>query len=115
VILGSGHGGELIPLYRAGLHGGRAVRIGLVTFPTLGYALLPVAAFVTLTTLEGHFITPTILGRRLTLNPLAVFLALAFWTWLWGPMGAFLAVPLLIVGLVIVGHVLPSDDIKLPG
>jgi predicted PurR-regulated permease PerM len=89
--------------------------IGLVTFPTLGYALLPVAAFVTLTTLEGHFITPTILGRRLTLNPLAVFLALAFLTWLWGPMGAFLAVPLLIVALVIVGHVMPSDDIKLPG
>jgi len=89
--------------------------IGLVTFPTLGYALLPPAAFVTLTTLEGHFITPTILGRRLTLNPLAVFLALAFWTWLWGPMGAFLAMPLLIVGLVITSHVLPSDDVKLPG
>jgi predicted PurR-regulated permease PerM len=89
--------------------------VGLVTFPTLGYALLPPAAFVALTTLEGHLITPTILGRRLTLNPLAVFLALAFWTWLWGPIGAFLSVPLLIVALVIFGHLFPADDVKLPG
>jgi predicted PurR-regulated permease PerM len=89
--------------------------VGLVTFPTLGYALLPPAAFVALATLEGHVVTPTILGRRLTLNPLAVFLALAFWTWMWGPMGAFLSVPLLIVALVIFDHLFPSDDIKLPG
>jgi predicted PurR-regulated permease PerM len=89
--------------------------VGLVTFPTLGHALLPPAAFVALTTLEGHIITPTVLGRSLTLNPLAVFLALAFWTWMWGPMGAFLSVPLLIVALVIFGHLFPSDDIKLPG
>jgi predicted PurR-regulated permease PerM len=68
-----------------------------------------------LATLEGHLVTPTVLGRRLTLDPLAVFLAIAFWGWLWGPMGAFLAVPLLIVGMVIVGHVFPSDDLKLPG
>jgi predicted PurR-regulated permease PerM len=88
---------------------------GLVTFPTLGYALLPPAAFVALTTLEGHVVTPTVLGRRLTLNPLAVFLALAFWTWMWGPTGAFLSVPILIVALVIFGHLFPSDDIKLPG
>ena len=51
-----------------------------------------------MTFLEGHFITPTIVGRRLALNALAVFIALAFWTWLWGPMGAFLSSPLLIVG-----------------
>jgi predicted PurR-regulated permease PerM len=89
--------------------------IGLATFPSLGHALIAPASLVALTTLEGHFITPTILGRRLTLNPLAVFLAIAFWTWLWGPLGAFLAVPLLIIALVIVGHVFPSDDVKLPG
>jgi predicted PurR-regulated permease PerM len=88
--------------------------VGLVTFPTLGYALLPPACFVALTTAEGHVITPTILGRRLTLNPLTVFLALAFWTWMWGPMGAFLAVPMTIVALVIFNHVFPSDDPKLP-
>jgi predicted PurR-regulated permease PerM len=89
--------------------------VGLVTFPSLGQAFIAPACLVALTTLEGHLITPTVLGRRLTLNPLAVFLAIAFWTWLWGPLGAFLAVPLLIVALVIFGHVFPADDVKLPG
>jgi predicted PurR-regulated permease PerM len=68
-----------------------------------------------LTTLEGHVVTPAILGRQLVLNPLAVLIALAFWTWLWGPMGAFLAVPFTIIGLVTIGHLFPSDESKLPG
>jgi len=89
--------------------------VGFVTFASLGHALIAPASFIALATLEGNLITPTVLGNRLTLDPLAVFLAIAFWTWLWGPMGAFLAVPLLIVALVIFGHVLPSDDVKLPG
>lgn len=89
--------------------------VGIVTFPTLGYAFLPPACFVGLTTIEGQIITPTVLGHRLTLNPLAVFLAIAFWAWLWGPMGAFLGVPLLIVGMVIIGHVFPAEESKLPG
>jgi predicted PurR-regulated permease PerM len=89
--------------------------VGFVTFPSLGQALIAPASFIVLTTLEGHLITPAVVGRRLTLDPLAVFLAVAFWAWLWGPLGAFLAVPLLIVALVIVSHVFPSDDGKLPG
>ena len=89
--------------------------VGLVTFPTLGQALVPPVAFVTLTTIEGNILTPTILGHRLTLNPLVVFVAIVFWAWLWGPIGAFLAVPLSIVGLVVVTHLLPSDEPKLPG
>jgi predicted PurR-regulated permease PerM len=64
--------------------------------------------------MEGHFVTPTIVGRRLTLNPLVVFLGLAFWTWLWGPVGAILAAPLSIVGLVIINHLFPMDEVKLP-
>ena len=88
--------------------------VGLVTFPTLTYALVAPLFYVVFATLEGHFITPSIVGRRLTLNPLTVFLSLVFWTWLWGPVGAFLAVPLLIVGLVAVGHLFPSDDPALP-
>jgi predicted PurR-regulated permease PerM len=88
--------------------------LGLVTFPSLGYALVPAAAFVVLATIEGQFITPTVLGHRLTLNPLAVLLSLAFWAWLWGPMGAFLAVPLTIVILVTMTHLFPPDESKLP-
>jgi predicted PurR-regulated permease PerM len=64
--------------------------------------------------MEGHFITPTVVGRRVTLNPLLIFLALAFWTWMWGPIGAFLAAPLSIIGLVVVNHLVPSEDVKLP-
>jgi predicted PurR-regulated permease PerM len=89
--------------------------VGLVTFPTLSYALLPPACFVALTTVEGQIITPTVMGHRLTLDPLAVFLAIAFWAWLWGPFGAFLAVPLLIVAMVTVSHLFPSEEAKLPG
>jgi predicted PurR-regulated permease PerM len=88
--------------------------VGLLTFSSLGYALVPPAAFVALATIEGQFITPTVLGHRLTLNPLAVLLAIAFWAWLWGPMGAFLAVPLTIVILVTMTHLFPPDESKLP-
>jgi len=59
--------------------------------------------------------TPSLVGRRLTLSPFLVFLALVFWTWLWGPIGAFLAVPLLIVSIVILGHVWPQEEMNLPG
>jgi predicted PurR-regulated permease PerM len=84
--------------------------VGLVSFPSLAFALAPPAAFVALATIEGQFITPTVLGRRLTLNPLAVLLALAFWSWIWGPMGTFLAVPLTIMGLVTLNHLFPPDN-----
>jgi predicted PurR-regulated permease PerM len=88
--------------------------VGLVTFPSLAHALIAPLGLIALTTLEGHVITPTIIGRRLTLNPLLVFLALAFWTWMWGPMGALLAAPLSIIGLVVVNHLFPSEDVRLP-
>jgi predicted PurR-regulated permease PerM len=88
--------------------------VGLMSFPSLGQAFIAPLAFVLLTTMEGHFITPTVVGRRVTLNPLLIFLALAFWTWMWGPIGAFLAAPLSIIGLVVVNHLVPSEDVKLP-
>jgi predicted PurR-regulated permease PerM len=88
---------------------------GLVTFPSVTYAFLPPAAFVLLGTIEGQFITPTILGHQLTLNPLAVLLAIAFWSWMWGPMGTFLAVPLTIIGSVTLHHLFPPDESRLPG
>lgn len=90
------------------------VVVGLVAFPTIGAGLLAAVAFGGITFLEGHFVTPTIIGRRLALNALAVLLALAFWTWLWGPMGAFLSSPLLIVGLILKEHLLPEDAPQLP-
>jgi predicted PurR-regulated permease PerM len=88
--------------------------IGVITFSTLGGGLIAPLAFVGVTFLEGHFVTPTIIGRRLELNALAVFIALAFWTWLWGPMGGFLSSPLLIVGLILKDHLMPVDSPQLP-
>jgi len=88
--------------------------VGIISAATLAAGLVAPLAFVGLTFLEGHFITPTIIGRRLELNALAVFLALAFWTWLWGPMGGFLSSPLLIVGLIVKEHLMPDDAPQLP-
>lgn len=88
--------------------------VGIITSSTLGAGLIAALAFVGLTFLEGHFVTPAIIGRRLQLNALAVFIALAFWTWLWGPMGGFLASPLLIVGLVLKEHLMPVNSPQLP-
>lgn len=67
--------------------------VGVTTFATLGEALLVPAMFLVLTTIEGSLITPIILGRRVSLNSLLVFLSVVFWGWLWGPAGALMAVP----------------------
>jgi predicted PurR-regulated permease PerM len=69
--------------------------VSLLTFSQLGYAILPPLIFFALTTLEGQFITPSLVGRRLTISPVAVFLALMIWGWMWGIPGMLLAVPML--------------------
>lgn len=89
--------------------------VGLVTFPTLWHALAAPLLYLAFTTLEGHFITPAVMGKHLLLNPLTVFMALVFWTWLWGPIGALLAVPILIVTMVAISHLFPKEDVTLPG
>jgi predicted PurR-regulated permease PerM len=85
-----------------------AVLIGgaaLLTFDGLAESAMVVAVFGGLTIFEGQILTPLILGRRLALNPLVVFLSVVFWFWLWGVMGALMAVPLLIVLKIIGDHV----------
>ncbi|TNE63389.1 MAG: AI-2E family transporter [Rhodobacteraceae bacterium] len=64
-------------------------------------SLLPPLTFVALNTLEGQFVTPTLVGRHMQVNPLLVFLSLCFWLWLWGPVGGFIAIPLLVWGLAV--------------
>lgn len=88
--------------------------VGIVTASTIGVGLIAALLFVGITFVEGHFVTPTIIGRKLELNALAVFMALAFWTWLWGPMGGFLSSPLLIVALVLREHLTPENSPQLP-
>jgi hypothetical protein len=60
-------------------------------------------------------VTPTIVRRRLALNALAVFIALAFWTWRGGPMALFLCSPLLIVALILKEHLMPVQFAAAPG
>jgi predicted PurR-regulated permease PerM len=90
------------------------VGVGIIALPTLSAGLVAPLAFIGIAFLEGHFVTPAIIGRRLALNALAVFLGLAFWTWLWGPMGAFLSSPLLIVALILKEHLWPVEGPQLP-
>ena len=70
--------------------------VGLLTFDTLWKGLLPPAWYLLLHLLEANLITPVLLGRRFTLNPVVIFVSLIFWTWLWGVPGALLSVPILV-------------------
>ena len=81
--------------------------VGLLTFDTLGKWLLPAAWYLLLHGLEANLITPMLLGRRFTLNPVVIFVSLIFWTMLWGVPGALLSVPIL-VSLKVVSDRVPA-------
>ncbi len=70
---------------------------GLMTFDAVGFALLPALLFIGVHLVEANLITPLVLGRRLTINPLLILVSLSFWGWVWGTPGALLAVPLLLI------------------
>ncbi|HKV50332.1 MAG TPA: AI-2E family transporter [Gemmatimonadaceae bacterium] len=77
---------------------------GLTTFPGLGHALLVPACFLFITIIQANFVSPPLLGRRLTLNPVAIFVGLAVWFFIWGIPGAFMAVPLLAATKIFCDH-----------
>lgn len=81
--------------------------VAVLSFDTLSHAFWVPACFLVAATLEGQLITPYILGVRLALDPIVVFLGLIFWLWLWGPAGALLAVPVLVTMKIIFDHVPP--------
>ncbi|WP_422397323.1 AI-2E family transporter [Sphingopyxis kveilinensis] len=70
---------------------------GLMTFDAVGFALLPALIFTGVHLVEANLITPLVLGKRLTINPLLILVSLSFWGWVWGTPGALLAVPLLLI------------------
>jgi predicted PurR-regulated permease PerM len=78
--------------------------VSLITFPSLPMAVLPPAAYLVLSLLEGSLVTPLTLGRRLELNSVAILVALAFGGWMWGIVGALIAVPVLVVIKVFCDH-----------
>jgi predicted PurR-regulated permease PerM len=73
------------------------VSAGLLTADTLSGALLPAGLYLGIHLIEGETITPMLLARRFTLNPVLVILSLIFWYWMWGVPGAILSVPMLAI------------------
>jgi predicted PurR-regulated permease PerM len=85
--------------------------VALLSFPDLGTALIPPGLFIVIAALEGNVITPMILARRLTLNPVAVVAALLIWGWMWGIVGMLLAVPLLVVAKITCDRIEPLHPV----
>jgi predicted PurR-regulated permease PerM len=78
---------------------------GLATFDSIGRAFLPPLVYLTITTLQNNLVSPIAYGRRLRLNPVAVFVGVLFWYALWGVPGAFLAVPILATLKILGDHI----------
>ena len=70
--------------------------VGMLSFDSLWQWLLPACWYLALHLLESNLVTPILLGRRLTLNPVAIFVSLMFWLWLWGIPGALISLPILV-------------------
>lgn len=79
--------------------------VGLLSFGEIWRGLLVPAVFYALTATEGYFVTPLIVGKRLQLNAVVIVLSILFWGWMWGVLGALLAVPILVVIKSICDHV----------
>jgi predicted PurR-regulated permease PerM len=77
----------------------------LVSFDDTGKVLLVVGGCVGINLLEGNLVTPHLLGRHLPLNPVAIFVSLLYWGWVWGPAGALLAVPITVMLQVIFARI----------
>jgi predicted PurR-regulated permease PerM len=100
---------NFVPYIGPGITAFLLFAVGLMTLPTLVGAFFPPAFFLIFATIEGQFLTPSLLGRQLTVSPLAIFLSLAFWTWLWGPAGTFLSMPFLIAATMIREHLFSQE------
>jgi predicted PurR-regulated permease PerM len=71
------------------------------------WALLPVGLYFLVHVIEGEIVTPMLMARRFTINPVAVILALLFWYWMWGVPGAILAVPMLAITKIVCDDLTP--------
>ncbi len=82
-----------------------------LSFDSLGYALIFPAVYLAFGALEGSFITPWVMGRSLTLNPVVILLSLTFWGWMWGVVGIILAVPILAAFKIFCAHIKPMEPL----
>jgi predicted PurR-regulated permease PerM len=84
---------------------------GFMTFDSALRAITPAVIYLGLHGVESNLVTPVILGRRLTLNPLVIFISLMFWTWLWGIPGALLSIPMLMMAKILCDHFKPLTPV----
>ena len=80
---------------------------GLLSMDTLWRSLIPSALYLAIHLIEGETLTPLLLARRFTLNPVLIILSLVFWFWMWGIPGAILAVPMLAITKIVCDRVRP--------
>lgn len=96
------------------------VKGGLIVYallfaPSAFDGLMPLIVFFAISMVEANLVTPRIVGSRMTLNPLLVFISVIFWTWLWGFPGAFLAMPFLAIASAIHAEYGTERSPALPG
>lgn len=85
--------------------------VALLTFNSLGHTALVPLVYFAINSVEGSFITPWVMGRSLTLNPVVIFIWLILWGWLWGVPGALIAVPMLAVFKIFCDHIEPLSTL----
>ncbi len=81
--------------------------VAFLTFASFGRILLAPAIYIALEIIQGQIVTPLVLGLRFTLNPVAIFIWLIFWGWMWGIVGAMLAFPMLTIFKILCDHIRP--------
>jgi predicted PurR-regulated permease PerM len=84
--------------------------VGLTQYDSLGSSLLPPLVYLGVNFVEAQFVTPHVIGRTMLMNPFGVILAIAFWIWLWGPLGGFIAIPVMLIVYAIAGNIVPGMD-----
>jgi predicted PurR-regulated permease PerM len=98
--------------YLGALTGIICITLGaMLSFDSVGYALIFPGVYLAFATLEGNFITPWVMGRSLTLNPVMILLSLIFWGWMWGILGIIMAVPILAAFKIFCAHIEPMGPI----
>ncbi len=96
---------EFIPYLGAVMMTAILTLVAITTFDSVGRVLLAPGAFLAINLVQANFVSPALLGHRLALNPVALLVGLAFWFWVWGIPGAFIAVPLLAAFKIFCDHI----------
>jgi predicted PurR-regulated permease PerM len=102
---------QYVPYIGPAISGTILTVVAFITYEDLHSILLVPMCFFALVTVEGQFITPFLTGRSLTLNPVMVFVSMLLWGWIWGVVGALMAVPILMTFKIFCDHIESLDAI----